>query len=341
MKQIVAILLTATALLLPLSCEKRESSNDTGTNAGNTSEFKPVSTPRKQDRVGYAIRAAGLYELKDGVGTWKAGTFLGEKLTMTGETSKAKINNFDYDVTEVTRITGDTLWIINMTFAPDAELAVINSKETIFLATAPQAATYTTVSVDYLQLIAVYPETETNNFVKTHLYIPNKDDPSKVGAYYGHTDRASRYIRNNTYSTREADVQSAILWHTAMASNNEERKTALLQSALNDYPNSVFANDIRAELKTEEVIETVSINLEMSVIASNISVYAKPAEDSVRVGGIRKDEIVTAVEKTKTTLSFDGNSDFWYRIDEPLTGWIFGGFLEEYSPVGDEWDEDW
>lgn len=341
MKRAVLALLSLSALLLPLSCEKKES----GTPGSET--FTTVNTPARQESFGHALRLTGLYDIKDGKATWKASTFLGEKFTLTGEKTEADVNGYKYDLTQVTRITGDTLWVIDMTFAANGELAVVTSDEPIFLATAPQAATYTKVGIDRLQLIVVFPETEKSNFVKTSLYIPNKEDPAKVGTYFGYDDRSTRYIRNNVYSIREDDVQSAILYHTAMASDNEEQKKALLQSALSDYPNSVFERDIRSALNPEGPgLETEAVTIEMQVSDDwNAPVFAKPSFDAVRVGAVQAGELITLVERSIKTVTADTETDYWYRIEEPLEGWIFGGRLVEYEPVGDsssdDSDEDW
>lgn len=338
MKRLTLVPLLIASLFLPLSCEKKAQ--------GTTDEqaFTTVTTPPKELHYGYALRVAGLYSIADGKGTWQASTFLGEKLTIEGEKVEASINGYDYDLTKVSRSSGETSWIIDMTMGADGELAVITGTDNIVLYTGPQAATATGTSLDPMQILVVHPDSLSGKYIRASLYIPNKEDPAKIGSYYGYNDRTIRYVRVDDYSTRESDVQSAILYQMAQSSENEVKKAALLQAALDDYGDSVFAAAIRSSLSggdDETAIET--INLEMTVIGTATSVYAKPAEDSVRIGGIQEGELVTAVARSTETLPFQGNSDYWYRIEEPLSGWIFGGYLTEYNPVGEEDGayEDW
>lgn len=329
MKRFALIPLLVASLILPLSCEKKAEQ------VVEEPSFTTVTTPPKEVRHGYALRVAGLYSVKDGKGTWQASTFLGEKLTLEDEKTTASINGYDYDLTKVTRSSGESSWIIDMTMGAEGELAVITKTENVVLYTGPQAATATGVNLDPMQILVVYPDSLSGKYIRASLYIPNKEDPAKIGSYYGYSDRTLRYVRVDDYSTRESDVQSSILYQMAQSSENEVKKAALLQAALDDYGNSIFADTISTALSGEnDEVAFDEINLEMTVIGEATSVYAKPAEDSVRIGGIQEGELVTAVARSAETLPFQGNSDFWYRIEEPLSGWIFGGYLMEYEDGG-------
>jgi len=57
-----------------------------------------------------------------------------------------------------------------------------------------------------------------------------------------------RYMRLNSFSTDNSNIQSSILLQTAQTMTNANQtvaREALLRSAIEDYPNSVFYNEIR------------------------------------------------------------------------------------------------
>jgi hypothetical protein len=144
------------------------------------------------------------------------------------------------------------------------------------------------------------------------------------------------FIRASAISTDEADIQSSILLQTALPLKKEGpekiRRDALLESALLDYPNSAFREDIQTlmGLNTKAIIKTERATRRfMSVNEDDVDVHDLPDPVAGKViGRLNEDDEVTVSEQTADTYRIGGQIARWYHITDPYDGWVFGGFLE-------------
>jgi hypothetical protein len=157
--------------------------------------------------------------------------------------------------------------------------------------------------------------------------------------------RRNLFIKTSAISYSEQDVQSSILLQTAEALDPEKeknRRTALLDSALYDYPQSIFAADIRtlagngeeealAEVPVVPAVPVQEAGSMFRVIDDKVNVRESPTVASAVITMLAESAEVYAVEETAGEFTIDGQTARWYRIAEPVDGWVFGAWLEEIS----------
>jgi uncharacterized protein YgiM (DUF1202 family) len=128
------------------------------------------------------------------------------------------------------------------------------------------------------------------------------------------------------------DVQSSILLQTAEAldpSKEKNRREALLESALYDYPGSIFVDDIRALIEPAAAASFRETDTWFVVIDDNVNVREDPNISSRVVTRLDQGIEVYAVEETSDEYSIDGQTARWRRIVDPAEGWVFGAWLED------------
>jgi uncharacterized protein YgiM (DUF1202 family) len=173
-------------------------------------------------------------------------------------------------------------------------------------------------------LVVVFPETENEGFIE-------------IRTNTQATGPIQHYMRVNTLSERDADVQSAILLQTAEAlgstARDKARREEMLIAALEDYPTSVFSAEIAA-LVTPPTTAAVSVPTEpvsdsrMFVNDTNVNVRDVPDTVTGKVTGqLNTGDEVTVDLQTVNTTTIDGYSAPWYHITKPREGWVFGQFL--------------
>uniref|UniRef100_A0A7T8BAT4 Uncharacterized protein n=1 Tax=Breznakiella homolactica TaxID=2798577 RepID=A0A7T8BAT4_9SPIR len=166
---------------------------------------------------------------------WLGSFALGERLEVVGPVIRATYSNRDYDMVEVRRDTGDRYYILNAHLGYNGQLAVVTDEKAI-LYTTPKNVDATGNILPIKTVFIIQQNTESQGFVKITAYDP-------VAQIY----RRDMYLKTICYSTRDTDIQSSILLQTAAITKEAIRKNALLDSALQEYPDSVFSNEI-AEL---------------------------------------------------------------------------------------------
>jgi hypothetical protein len=241
-KQIILLALTA-AVALFFSCKKTEGS--TAPQNRGIEESKPVaeSSAFKQ---GYALRVnTGFYVLDgedNGEATtktkWDSGIVLGESVT-TGKTRKMIFSgdNKEYSFIEIRNYNKKEGFALINQIAVGGRLAVV-VEEKANLFSAPKTVNVTNRTVSQKTVLVYFPETESGSFVE----IKGIDGESK------NTIAEGQYMRLSSISRSDSDIQSSILLQTAQTMINSSQavaKEALLKSALQDYPNSVFYSEIR------------------------------------------------------------------------------------------------
>jgi len=288
---------------------------------------------------GYALRiSAGIYDLKDGKAVYKEASFLGEKLeVLSAETQTAQIDGRDYNFVHVQRLGASEGWILNYNFAIGGTPAVVLNDESVLYKT-PQNVAATGAVLNRAQFVVLRPETESGNFVQVCAY----DADTK--AYYGDEIehiRFIRYLKTSDVSTADADVQTAILLHTARVAENETRKKALLQSALSDYPSSAFSGEIDELLNPPLAQkETQEVDLSLYIAEPDINVRDQPDEKNGNVIEVlQTGSSLSISEETVQEYTIGSKTAKWYHISSPLDGWVFGAFLSDTLP-GLEIEED-
>ncbi|MCL2412165.1 MAG: hypothetical protein FWC97_11045, partial [Treponema sp.] len=174
---------------------------------------------------------------------WRGNLDMGQPI-MTGETRQMTFvqasGTSSVTFTKARLPDGEDILVLPGHIAVGGQLAVITGEET-FLFGGPRHVAVTGTILSRGTVVAYYPETETDGFVQVR------------GHDYGRTTNAlvaapNNYILRSALSTRDTDVQSAILLRTALAQPDAQavRRDALLSMALTQFPDSVFHADIAA-----------------------------------------------------------------------------------------------
>jgi hypothetical protein len=309
----------------------------------NVSEFPdPSLSPPEDARAvqgpaaqgyGYALRiSTGLYAIKNDTGAetdvaeWSAGIPMGESMEILNKSRKASWYNDKkvYEFVQVRRDNGKEGLVFANQLSSGGRLAVVvDDRATIYRNPQNVAATGNILSVK--TVLAFFPETEKDGFVEFKAYDAGNQ-----------TLFRDSFIKTAVISTREADIQSSILLQTANAVDERDpkeliRKAALLDAALMDYPDSVFAAEIR-----ELVSPGSSSPSKVEVQASGKS-FMVVNDDNVNVRDAVNGEVIfqlslgaelTVTEETVETFTINGAAGKWYHAVEPVDGWIFGAYLE-------------
>jgi hypothetical protein len=169
-------------------------------------------------------------------------------------------------------------------------------------------------------VLGVFQETEKDGFIRIEAYDP------VIQTY-----RRNLFIKTSAISYNDMDVQSSILLRTAEALDPEKeknRRQALLDSALYDYPESIFSNEIRALAAAASAVPARKTDARFLVLDDDVNVREKPGVSSPVAAKLYNAVEVHAVEETVDEFTIDGQTARWYYITEPAEGWVFGGWLE-------------
>jgi hypothetical protein len=277
-------------------------------------------------KYGYILRVnASLMVLETDTGSetdkikWQATMALGEMVTVGG-VRRATYDGRVYDFPEIRREDGREGLAFPSQIAEGGRLAVvIDEKANLFRS--PKTVDVTGTILPRKTVVALFPETERDGFVEI-----KANDPT-LGSI-------RNYVRTSALSGREVDIQSSILMQTAEPLKNEGsekvRRDALLRSALEDYPDSVFSADISAlaNPNTSVTIPTEPANIPtMFVNDTNVNIRDLPDPVAGNVIGQLNGGRVTVDLQTVNTSTINGESARWYHITEPTEGWVFGQYL--------------
>lgn len=326
MKRIILIPALVIIALLLFSCKKNEKVPRNKVSADDM-ELSAVSGVRTH---GYVLRVnASLYTLENDTGSesdrtkWAASMTLGEKL----EIGKSRRVTFAgdgkiYDFTEVRRDDGTKGLAWTSQIAVNGELAVVVD-EKANLYKSPKAVDVTGALLPRKTVVVLYPESENNNYVEIKAYDPE----AQVNR--------SNFIRLSSLSEKQSDIQSSILLQTAQPLKNEGaekiRKDALLETALLDYPDSVFNAEIQALANPNASNLNITVQVSRFMLVNDNNVNVRDIPDSFLgniVGHLTYGDKVSVSERTLAEATIEGQRAFWYHITDPFDGWVFGAFLE-------------
>jgi hypothetical protein len=321
--------------LLVFSCDKEKKRAggevserpDIGLDAADT-DFIPVSTGSGGGKTGYILRLnASLMVLETDTDSesdktkWAVTMALGDKVSV-GEARRATWNGRVYDFWEIRREDGREGLAFASHIATDGRLAVVTDEKTN-LYRSPKLVDVIGTILPRKSIVVVYPETRRDGFVEVK--------------YYDHTAGVARqyFVLDSVISEREADIQSSILLQTAEPLKDEDKnekikKDALLTSALQKYPYSVFSGDITAMVTPTTPAPIATENFGSSGYASEDKVNVRELPDHINgkvVGQLNTGDDVYSDVVTVNTVTINGQSDQWYHITSPMVGWVFGHYL--------------
>jgi hypothetical protein len=177
-----------------------------------------------------------LWMLSGGALTFKESIPIGEKIELLGQTDTAVQSGKQREFSLVRRPSGTEGWVRADLVASSAILAVVGSANAVIYSSAHNTAA-TAESIPRLTIAAISSDTGGMSFVRVTCY----DAEAKVL-------RRGVYLRNEGLSSKPSDVQAAILLRLAASSKSDTQRQAFLQSAITDYPDSLFLPELRAAL---------------------------------------------------------------------------------------------
>jgi hypothetical protein len=327
---------------LVFSCQKNDvpSNLSRALDAASQSENETASSSPALSgtgETGHTLRVGtGFYVFEQDTGsetditTWEASLPLGERfLVLDGTPRKALYRDTSYTFIKIRRETGkvtDGLVIASNVAAGGALGVITGDKANVYRS--PRTVDVTGSVLSVKTVLVYFPDTERDGFVEFKAY-----DPEAKALFSGN------FIRLSAFSTRDADIQSSILLQTAQsldAAKNKVQIEALLESALLDYPDSVFAAEIQelinpgstASSPARITVSRPSADSFLVINDNNVNVRDTPDGSGRVIGQLSLDTEVAVSEETAETFTINGMTDRWYHIIEPVDGWVFGAYLE-------------
>jgi uncharacterized protein YgiM (DUF1202 family) len=253
---------------------------------------------------------------------------LGEKLQLVTTEPRKATNTNDkavYDYYHVKRDTGREGYIFANQLTVGSTLAVvIDEKANLYRS--PVNIDVSDFILSRKTVFGVFPETEKDGFVRIEAYDPERK-----------TYRRNLYIRTFAISYRDADVKSSILLQSAGAldpAKEANRYEALLNAAVQDYPDSVFGDEIRALSETDSMLPVTAIDVMLRVTDNDVNVREKPNASSKAITQLANNTEVKAVEMTVDTFTINNQTAQWFHITQPVDGWVFGVWLATLDRTG-------
>ena len=239
---LLAIILSVTLLF---SCQKKEEPQIAHDNDYIENIYEPATTVSNIRKAGFVLPVTSSLYVIDGEddGTeatkarWGANMTLGENI-LIGEPRRltwtdGRILNF----IEIRRETGAEGFALTSQVVEGGRLAVVID-ERASLYTSPRTVDVSSTIMSRMSVVVYYPESESNGYVEIRGWDHIRER---------YVDPSTSFVRLNTLSTGNSDIQSCILLHTALsltAANQAVRRETLLESAILDYPDSVFNFEI-------------------------------------------------------------------------------------------------
>ena len=311
------------------SCQKNEAPPVRSGNEGGQGISGGTAPGQNGGRPGYTLRVdTAFYTLENDTGAetdktkWAASLSLGEKV-LVKKPRRATFagNGKTYDFVEIRLENGSEGLSFASQIAEGGIMAVVIDDKAM-LHKSPKPVDVTGDIIPRKTVAACFPETERDGFIE-------------IRAYDANDVFRQNYVRIASLSTKEMDIQSAILLQTALRlkddNSTKARKDALLEAALLDYPDSVFNADIQAMFNpnTQALVKTeAAASPSMLVIDDDVNVRDLPDPVAGKViGRLNRDTEVTVSEQTAEPSAIEGTSARWFHVTAPLDGWVFGAYL--------------
>ncbi|MGO9307435.1 MAG: hypothetical protein ACLQDL_00250 [Spirochaetia bacterium] len=177
-----------------------------------------------------------LWTLAQGTLTLKETIPIGEKLAFIGPEQKATQTGKERSFLNVRRESGSE-GFVRADYAVSRSILAVVTTDNAAIYSAAANTLATADSIPRLTIVAIASDTGGMSFIRVTCF----DAAAKAL-------RKDVYLRNEGVSARPSDVQSAILLQLAAASKSVTQQKAFLTSAIADYPDSVFAPELRAAM---------------------------------------------------------------------------------------------
>jgi hypothetical protein len=250
MKKRILLLALIAAVALLFSCNKKEKQdNQWDGNPAGYEEYRPpapttsVAVESNVGKKGFALRVdTPFYLVPEDKGDtptakWESNLTLGEAVTL-GKVRKL-INPYDkkeYEFIEVRLANKKQGYAFATNISAGGKLAVVRENEAN-LFSEPTITKATNTVVAKKTVLAYYPDTETD------------DGFVEIKGYDYKTKRLiTGFMRLASFSSKENDIPASILLQTAEAMTRDNQtiaKTAILKAAEQDYPDSMFYDEIK------------------------------------------------------------------------------------------------
>lgn len=254
MKKQVVLLAFIAAIMLLFSCNKNKGDANNSPPPRVYESSKPA-TESYSFTPGYSLRVnAGFYNIRDNNDTgdetaeaiWASNLALGEnvmvgrprKLTFIDANKKKNVWDFiEVQLSDKNKTRG---YVIDNQIASNGYLAVVIDDKAILYSSA-NATKPTNTVITKKTIVVYYPESESSGFVEVRGWDCDTTKKSRLIP-------DNRYMRLSSISKSESDIQSSILLQTALTMSADTQavaREALLTSAIQDYPDSMFIDEIR------------------------------------------------------------------------------------------------
>jgi hypothetical protein len=178
-----------------------------------------------------------LWDLSNGQLTRKGGVDVGERLALLGQKTRAVISQKARELVFVRSASGQEGWIRSDSIAPNSILAVV-VVDSIIVYSQPRLSAPTDRTLPFMTLLAISRPTAASLFVSVSCW------DEETG-----TSFSGAFIRNTGISSWIGNVESVILYRIASRTESKAKRTALLSSALADYPGSAFVEVIQEAIQ--------------------------------------------------------------------------------------------
>ena len=222
-RALVAAGIVASALLI-LSCQKKPA-------------VEPLQAAVADTHSGFSIsNDLPFWDFSGNAPAQKGAIQIGEKLSLLGQTRRAVLAGRERELVHVRRDTGVEGWARSDMVISSSILAVVTSDGAVIYSV-PRNTAATTASIPRMTVLVIHSDSAGMPFIRVSGY-----DPVAQDFFRG------IYLRNEGVSARPDDVQSAILLLLAAASKSPRQREAFLDSALKDYPGSLFFSRVQEAL---------------------------------------------------------------------------------------------
>lgn len=317
-----ALMLVAIAVL---SCEKpaQTGADQVVVAPGQTEAQPPEQAPSFKADAYILFQGLGLWT-KDGdkVKYAKAAT-VGDAVVVKGEPEKLSSEGVIKEYTSVL-MQDQKLYYVRSPYVIKAQgLAAVAAEKCVLYSEARIVGATKTIVPRFTIVALLEAGSTSDGFVKI----------SYVGA-----DSAvvsEKWVKQADLASGPMDVQAAIAINVVskLAEKDKDLKVNILTGAASSYGGSVFDMDIASMLSVltgKPAQPTVVEAARHLVNEDEVRVYALPAIDEKSVvGKLSYGTKIDSVERTQAMEIVDSGEAYWFRIETPLAGWVFGAYLSD------------
>lgn len=279
--------------------------------------------------LGVVLDRAGVWELQnDGKLKWVRYINAGETVEWKDE-KRTLVNTSNNKENDYYRVyAGGDYWIRDYAVTGLARPGVVIYPDTV-LYSQPDLGSPVTARIKTLHqysIVAVHDEPAA----------ALQPDFVQVSAYYIHNGQYyvvnKSWVKRENVSTLPEDVKGISLYRLALVTEDPVIKRELLNNALSvsaQYMDIVRHALVEMDYPAESITARTFI-----VIYEEVYVLDVPDENSgVAYAVLSYGDKITATARTKKKIGYSGINDYFYKIEEPAAGWVFGAYLSAEAPA--------